>query len=82
VDRSGRAHPSSISWVRRSIYFSQRSPTTCVVVSMRRTLSLVIDQYLAAGEAADRDNHFEFAGRFKICTRVWRPTMGRRGATR
>jgi hypothetical protein len=36
------AYPSSISWVRRSMYFSQRSPTTCVPVNMRRASRSVV----------------------------------------
>jgi len=41
------------------MYFSQRSPTTCAVVSMRRALSFVVGMvYLAAREAPDRDDHF------------------------
>jgi hypothetical protein len=81
VDCSG-AYPSSISWVRRSMYFSQRSPTTCIIVSMRRAESFVVELYLAAGEATDRNNHFECAREFEVCTRFMRPTVWRREATR
>jgi hypothetical protein len=81
VERSG-AYPSSISWVRRSMYFSQRSPTTCITVSMRRAWSLEVEPYLAAGEAADRDNHFDCACGFELCRGYMRPVLFRRGATR
>jgi NET1-associated nuclear protein 1 (U3 small nucleolar RNA-associated protein 17) len=76
------AYPSSISWVRRSMYFSQRSPTTCIIVSMRRAWSWMVELYLAAGEATDRDNHSECACESEICTKFMRPAVCRRGATK
>jgi hypothetical protein len=57
-----KAYPSSISWVRRSMYFSQRSPTTYATVSMRRALSSIKISYLAAREATDGNDHFRVAG--------------------
>lgn len=58
----GRGYASSISLSEMSfMYRSQRSPVTCVMVSMRVTLSSSRRErevYLATGEATDGDDHF------------------------
>jgi hypothetical protein len=79
----GWPYPSSVPVVRRSMYFSQRSPTTCALVSMRRApCAWWWVLYLAAGEAADGDDHFRDGVCVGVCGEGMRLASPSSGATR